>query len=381
MKLYIDISEFLNNRFTTGIQRVVREFLKRVIIDNNDALIIYYNSKVDTYELLENEEVALFLEDIKNYKFQKSTTINIFNTNKEDKMFFDLDSVWNNEYQRVKLYKKLKEFGFTIYNFVYDLIPVLFPTLVKDKTRNSFDSFLSAIYTYSDFVFFDSKCAKNDFINFKKKHNNSREIGTKVVYLGSDFMKTKQSQFIAENDKYKSLLDKKYILFVGTIEPRKQQPLLVEAFEELYKKNKDLHIIFIGSIGWTVEDFKNYLYNHPLKDKNIHHLVGIDDNTLNLFYQNAFLVTYLSNYEGYGLPIAESLLHGNITITSNNSSMPEVGKDSAIYIENNKKELICIVTQYLGDKKLYEEQKQYIKENYKQPNWNDFYNNIINEIK
>ena len=377
MKLYLDISEFLNNRFTTGIQRVVREFLQRVLYLEVDVYIIKYDKTKKSYTYLNKDEVTDFLQDIKNYNFTSYTAFNLFKSSKTTQIFFDIDSVWNSSNKRKELYPKLKQHNFKIYNFIYDLIPVLFTHLVKEKTKNSFEQFLTAVYGYSDFVFFDSSSAKNDFLQFKIKKNFQKEIVTKVVPLGSNFKKNTNYK----NETYKELLNKKYILFVGTIEPRKLQPLLVEVFEELYLQSSDLHIVLIGSIGWKVEKFASYLDAHFLKEKNIHHLKNIDDKTLSLFYQNAFLVTYLSLYEGYGLPIAESLSHGNITITSNNSSMKEVGKDFAHYIDNTPQNLKESITLYLNDQNLYKASKQNIKDNYKAPSWNSFYHNIIKELK
>ncbi len=381
MKLYIDISQFLHNRFSTGIQRVVREFLQRSLLQmHDDVHIISFSSSSGSYYLLDNDEVKLFLKEFKNYQFQNFTPIDIFNTLQENKVFFDIDSVWNHDYQRIHLYKKLKIHHFKIYNFIYDLIPVLYPNLVKNKTRNNFNSFLNAVYTYSDFVFFDSESARDDFIIFQSSQEKKRNITTKIVYLGSDFIHTELSTPMKYNTVFYKFAPIKYILFVGTIEPRKLQPLLIEAYEELFKTHPDLHIILIGSIGWKVEKFKQYLYSHPLKDKHIHHLVNVDDDTLHLFYQNAFLVTYLSLYEGYGLPIAESLLRGNITIASNNSSMPEVGKNCAQYIDNTKEALLKTIRHYLENDTLYEKRKQYIKENYKHQSWDAFYNNLMKKI-
>jgi len=379
MKLYIDISEFLNNRFNTGIQRVVQEFLQKVIQSDYDFSIISYDKESDYFQSLHPQKVDAFLKDIKNYTFSGLKEINLFKQESCTKIFFDIDSVWNSPYQRIALYKKLKNHKFKIYNFIYDLIPVLFPNLVKDNTRNSFDSFLNAVYNYSDFVFFDSISSQQDFLNLKKEKQITRAIQTKVVYLGSDFKKQLLTQ--TSSTPHNELLSKKYILFVGTIEPRKQQPLVLQAFEELYKTNPELHLVFIGSIGWQVEAFKHTLQNHPLKDKNLHHLTGVDDATLFKFYQNAFVVTYLSLYEGYGLPIAESLLHANITITSKNSSMPEVGKDAADYISDSKEELINLLSSYLHNDKLYATRKEYIKNNYEHPTWNEFCNNIFKELK
>ena len=376
MLLYVDISEFLKTRLTTGIQRVIREFLQRAMFGYCKLNIIYFNTDIKKYQLLDYGEISEFLKDIKNYQFTVKKDIDLLLdiNSQKNKIFFDIDSVWNAEIKREDLYKKLKQNNFKIFNFIYDLTPVLLPDLARETTKTNFPSFILSVFEYSDFVFFDSISAQSDFFALKQLKNFTREISSKVIHLGSDFLICKSQN----NNQHSQLLSQKYILFVGTIEPRKSQSLVLEAFEELHAKYLDLHLVLIGSIGWKVEDFVQHLKLHSLKDKFIHHLTRIDDETLSLFYQNAFLVTYISQYEGYGLPIAESLQHANITIASNNSSMIEVGKNYADYIpENTKVHLVDVISLYLDNQSLYNQKKQYIKKHYKPHNWDDFYNAIM----
>ncbi len=376
--IYIDLSQYIQNRLNTGIQRVVNQYLRRALKDSLPISILYCNEE-NQFQLLDNNEVLIFLDNVKTYQFKSYTQIDLFNLNTKENTFFEIDSVWNNNFSRLKLYRKLKKRDFKIYNFIYDLIPILFPQFLHEKTKKNFPSYINAILEYSDKVFFDSKSARNDFLKLKSTNfKNQRDINTQVVYLGSDFKK--EIKYI--NNSYKDILSKRFILFVGTIEPRKQQKLLLEVFEILHKNYKDLNLVFIGKIGWNVESLSHTLNKHPLRNKSIFHFENIDDETLISFYKNAFLVTYLSLYEGYGLPIVESLKYSNITIASYNSSIPEVGLDFVDYIkENSKTELINKIKHYIIDEKKYQERKNYILKNYQIPNWNIFYNKLKKSIR
>lgn len=379
MTLYVDITEFLRTRLATGIQRVLKEFLQRVLLEHFQVNIIFFDTDSQKYQLLQNSEISAFLKDIKNYQFHTKKEIDLFQDLQKNKIFFDIDSVWNTAIKRENLYPKLKQNDFKIYNFIYDLTPILLPDFARDNTKVNFPSFIHAVFNHSDLVFFDSASAKEDFFKLKRHQNITRKISSKVIYLGSDFFIQEDSNPI-ENP-YADLLQKKYILFVGTIEPRKNQLQVLKAFEELHKKYADLHLVFIGSVGWKVEEFMHYLSTHPLKDTAIHHLTNVDDATLSLFYQNAFIVTYLSRYEGYGLPIAESLQYANITLTSKNSSMIEVGHNYADYIPDDAQDaLLTLMLSYLNNDYIYNQKKQYIKKNYKPHTWNDFYNSIVQAL-
>jgi len=377
MTLYVDISEFLRTRITTGIQRVIREFLQRAVAGESKINIIYFDMDLKRYQLLDNSEIENLLSDIKSYSFKSKRDIDIFLETSEGKVFFDLDSVWNSTMQRDELYPKLKHSNFKIVNLIYDLTPILLPECAKDKSRANFPSFLQAVCKHSDLLFFDSASAKNDFFRFKELEGFSRSIASQVVPLGSDFFKSKSVNSV----EYSDILQKRYILFVGTLEPRKKHALVLKAFEEIEKDYSDLNLLFIGKVGWKTDEFVTYLNNHPLKDKRVYHLSNIDDITLELFYQNAFIVTYLSEYEGYGLPVAESLKYANITITSKNSSMTEVGEECADYIlENKKEELVDLLLLYLSNQNIYDSRKKFIKNQYSPHTWEQFYIKFMREL-
>ncbi|XOB61328.1 glycosyltransferase family 4 protein [Campylobacterota bacterium DY0563] len=375
MTIYVDITQLEKGRANTGIQRVVKEFLNNALKSSHlECKIIIFAEDLKTTKLLDNQEVIAFLKDIENYKFKKLQNFDLFNTNEELKVFFDMDSTWNITYRRNLLYPKLKLNNFLIFNFIHDTIPIILEDVVHNDTLKSFPIFLQAVYDYSDLVLFNSYSSNNDFLRLKEKFNCKREIPTRYLGLGSDFYETEEKEIDFE---VKELLDKKYILFVGTLEPRKNQGEVLEAFEKLCDKYKDLNLIFIGKKGWKIDDLAHKITNHPLFNKRIFWPSNIDDYTLSKFYQNAFLVTYLSKYEGYGLPIAEALRYGNITITSKNSSMYEVGRDFADYvIYNSLNELTGLISLYIEDNKLYETKKQYIKENFKTISWLQFYTSV-----
>lgn len=381
MEIYIDITQLDKGRANTGIQRVVKEFLKRAVENrqNISYKIVSYNFDTNSMELLDNEEIKLFLKDVSNFHFVKKTSIDMQCIRPtQTTLLFELDATWNAPLKRDVLYPILKKNGFLICNFIYDLTPIILPDLANEVTAGNFLPFLNSIYSYSDKVFCDSISAKNDFLNQQKTLPTTREIPTKVVALGSDFSKLNtplKESYIQE------LLQKKYILFVGTLEPRKNQETVLDAFEVLAQKCPELNLIFIGKQGWKIDSLIQKINTHPLKDKQLFWLNNIDDDALTHFYKNAYLVTYLSKYEGYGLPITESLQHANITITSKNSSMNEVGKDFADYIANNsQKELIDTILYYYNNPSIYHKKREYIKLNFKANTWDMFYDTLNTEF-
>ena len=210
------------------------------------------------------------------------------------------------------------------------------------------------------------------------KHYQANQIDTDidlhVVYLGSNITNNTKSLYAQD----KKILESKYILFVGTIEPRKQHSLLLKAFEYIHSEYKDINLVFIGKKGWKTEEFMSYLASHKLYGESLFLLENISDSELEYYYKNAFIVTYLSYYEGFGLPIAESLSYANITVTSRNSSLVEVGKEFADFVDTEDLNgLISIIKYYLDYPKYYKERREYIESKYIPRTWENFYKDII----
>lgn len=122
-----------------------------------------------------------------------------------------------------------------------------------------------------------------------------------------------------------------YILFVGTIQPRKNIKNLIKAFSEIYKKNKDLTLVIVGKKGWLYEEIIASPTELNIVDQ-VKFLDFVSDKELSGLYENALCFVLPSLYEGFGLPVLEAMKHGCPVITSNVSSLPEAGGDAALYV-------------------------------------------------
>jgi len=381
--IFFDISILVKSRINTGIQRVLKEILRRFIVkDEISFCIISFDETQQVFKIIDKNSFLNFLvaNNSKKYEFRfKNDVIDIFSFKKGD-VFFDIDAYWNSRLKRSFLYPILKERGVKIYNVIHDLIPIKFPYFSEKNTLRNFIMNLAATYRYSDITFFPSRSTERDFYEIAEMLKIKVHGTTRIVKWGSEI--THSTKSISIKSQYKKLLDSKYILFVGTLEPRKRQDLLLEVFEKLVEVFEDINLVFIGRPGWNNDKFIQKLSNHSLLNKKVFWLTNIDDNELVYFYENAYLNVYLSDYEGFGLPIIESLSYGNITITSKNSSMYEVGKNFADYIEYNSfNELYEILFLYLIDNNLYNLKKKYIQDYFYSYSWDQTYNAILNSLK
>lgn len=119
-------------------------------------------------------------------------------------------------------------------------------------------------------------------------------------------------------------IDFPYILFVGTIEPRKNLQTLIAAYDELLRTSTEKpHLVICGGRGWLDSDVFKRVEELHIRDM-IHFTGYVDDDDLPALYSSALVFVYPSLYEGFGLPPLEAMACGTPVITSNSSSLPEV---------------------------------------------------------
>jgi glycosyltransferase involved in cell wall biosynthesis len=124
----------------------------------------------------------------------------------------------------------------------------------------------------------------------------------------------------------------RFWLSVGTIEPRKNQRLLVEAYAQyLARGGAPMPLVLAGGKGWLMEDFPRFLEELGVAGQVI--VTGyVTDAELTWLYRNCYANLYPSLFEGFGLPVLEGMQFGAPTLASNSSSIPEVAGDAAILL-------------------------------------------------
>jgi glycosyltransferase involved in cell wall biosynthesis len=124
----------------------------------------------------------------------------------------------------------------------------------------------------------------------------------------------------------------RYLLFVSTIEPRKNVTGVLRAFRLLVEWGYDGRLILVGRWGWRTDAIRSELASTPVRDRIIH-LDYVDRDRLVELYRHADALLYPSWLEGFGLPILEAMACGTPVVTSGRSSMPEVAGPAAVYVD------------------------------------------------
>ncbi len=182
-----------------------------------------------------------------------------------------------------------------------------------------------------------SEASKSDII----KAYNVPESKIAVVYPG---VKKAETDPKLDMDKYGVKGD--YILFVGTLQPRKNVTRLIEAFSKL--KSKDLTLVIVGRKGWMYEDILSAPQKFGIADR-VKFLHDVPDEDLPGFYKKCLMFVLPSLYEGFGLPVLEAMQYGAPVITSDISSLPEAAGDAALYVNPENADDISAKMQKLVD--------------------------------
>jgi glycosyltransferase involved in cell wall biosynthesis len=172
-----------------------------------------------------------------------------------------------------------------------------------------------------------SKTTKKDIV----KNYDVDENKVTVVYNG--FEKISQKSKVKNQNLNSKVKNKEpFILFVGTIQPRKNLITLIEAFDKFSQTNKDFKLVIVGKKGWLYEDIFEKVKTMKLEYKII--FTGhVTDEELIWYYKNAFCLTLPSIYEGFGIPVLEAMSYGCPVIASFSSSLPEIGGEASLYFD------------------------------------------------
>ena len=152
-----------------------------------------------------------------------------------------------------------------------------------------------------------------------------------VVYPGRDAAFHPRPHASVQAFRQDNGLARPFVLFVGTLEPRKNVDVLVRAFGLVARTEFEGDLVLAGGSGWATERIDAALKESPVRNR-IHRIGYVKQEDLPYWYCAADLVVYPSSYEGFGIPVLEAMASGTPVITSNRSSLPEVAGDAAVTV-------------------------------------------------
>ena len=213
------------------------------------------------------------------------------------------------------------------------------PEMHTPVKREMFKMYIRISAIASHTILAISENTKKDIIQYFPK--TSKKIYLTPLGVAPNFYAFKNREVATIDLQEKYNLPQDYILYVGTIEPRKNVINLIKGYERLAPEIKEKHkLVLCGKKGWLYEDL--FAYYEQSKDKaNIIFSGFIADEDLPYLYHQAALFAYVSHYEGFGIPLIESMACDTPLITSNSSSMKEIAVNAALLVDPNDPEDIA----------------------------------------
>ena len=213
---------------------------------------------------------------------------------------------------------------------IYDLTFLKYPDYINSVVKQ-YKKRVQKCLQWTDLILTSSQYCKEEIIKYLKVKPHKVWVTPLASRYHNNSSLTSISYQLKQE--FAHYLSKPYILFVGTIEPRKNINTLIESFNYLKEKHKIEHnLILIGQKGWLCQPVFTAIENSPWQHC-INYLGYLSDELVALFYQQADVFVYPSYYEGFGLPILEAMTLGVPVVTSNSSSLPEVAGNAASLVD------------------------------------------------
>jgi glycosyltransferase involved in cell wall biosynthesis len=221
-----------------------------------------------------------------------------------------------------------------------------------------------------DHVIVDSAFTQSEFL----KHFPEWRSRTTVVHLGMDHIRT-------QTEKLPPIYDFPYVIFVGTVEKRKNVSRIIEAFAQVSPAYSDLRLLIIGGKGMLSGPIFNELNANPAKDK-ILYKGFVTEKELIALYQHALFTLYPSVYEGFGIPILEAMRLSCPVLTSNIGSMAEVSGQAALQVNPfHVQDIAAGISKLLENQNLRQQLMEAGHERVKQFTWQACAENTIQVYK
>lgn len=212
---------------------------------------------------------------------------------------------------------------------LYDMIPVVRPEYCDRSVVSVFGNYIRDCLVQADTVLTISEAAARDVRAWCAREGIVLRSEPRAIPIGTGFSHAAPAERLPAGLEHGG-----YALFVSTLELRKNHGLAFRAWRRLIEElpaGSVPKLVFAGRVGWLVADLLQQIENTGHLGGRLVFVEDPDDATLAALYRGARFTLFPSHYEGWGLPVSESLSFGKVCFASNASSVPEAGGDFCIY--------------------------------------------------
>lgn len=329
-QLMLDISELCQKDAATGVQRVVRSYLQALLKSPPPGF------RIEPVYALRN----------KGYRYARRFTQRFLCQDAEHvidapmqwqrgDVFFGLDMQHHVQLAQKSHYQQLRRDGVVVKFLVHDLLPVQLAELFKDSNAKELHEQWLAMIAATDGAICVSKATADVFSSWIDVHAIHREPNFQMAWVhnGGDIEGSNPSRGFPTDAQavLAKICSRPSFLCVATLEPRKGQRQIIDAFQLLWDEGLDVSLVLVGPQGWKVEALAEAINNHPEQGQRFFWLQGISDEYLEQVYRSSTCLIAASINEGFGLPLIEAARHGTPIIARDIPVFREVAGECAYY--------------------------------------------------
>ncbi|HTH59867.1 MAG TPA: glycosyltransferase [Paraburkholderia sp.] len=347
-RLLLDVTATCRNDLKTGIERVVRALLlallegppegwrvEPVMLSDEGSRWHYRSASSYALELLGCPSDALPGE--------------VVNPENGDMLLgLDLSGDLLVKAAEQGLYDEYRNRGVALHFLVHDILPVRMPEVFPPGAGEAFERWLNVVARFDGAVCV-SKAVGDDLGKWRTEQRldeSAHPFVVSVSHHGADVHNSVPSTGMPANAKevLREFRARPTFLMVGTLEPRKGYPEVLDAFERIWEAGVDANLVIVGREGWKglpddmrrdIPETVNRLAQHPQRGKRLFWLDGISDEYLDEVYRASACLISASYGEGFGLPLIEAANHSVPLLLRDIPVFREVAGDHAVYFTSH----------------------------------------------
>lgn len=254
---------------------------------------------------------------------------------------------------------------------IYDIIPIIHPEWCDRYLVRLFSEWFVSTVPHADALFSISKATAVDVTRWAEREPIALRGPVQPIPIGTGFSETKPVS--ADAPLPAGLVAGGYVLLVSTIEARKNHLLAFRIWRRLLAANprdKVPVLVFAGRVGWLVSDLMQQIANANHLDGKLVIVGELDDAMLSTLYRGCRFTLFPSLYEGWGLPVSESLGYGKVCLAADRASVPEAGGEFCPYYDpDNLSDATAVVQRALDHPEWIAELEARIAADFRPTSW------------
>ena len=370
MRIYVDISSLVTwSESLTGVQRVEYNFMHHLLDSPEISFLVWDNNQTcfcRPSKRMVREMSGVMSTGGHIHQAAKSYQHRLKDEQHQPVSFLESDFVivpgylfgypdHTNELARVCQQAK-------VIQVVHEALPVFGPEIVVSDHIDLISNYMRVVLPGCFRIAPNSKNTAEGIEQYFHDWGLTRLPKFIPCHFGVDLEKV--------SSKPKAVSHKHFVLSVGTLSAAKNYALLIQVYRLARERKIDFpHLYIAGQDGIFADDLNHQLDCDPYISTKITRLGYMDNQQLAWLYQNALFTIFPSYYDAYGLPVAESLAYGAVTLASDRGGVPEVGREFADYFSTySSEQLFKLMCKYQDESQIKVRQKQ-IRVGYENTTW------------